>query len=93
VKTHFVLVMLACVGLLCGASAAAKTASAKRALIQNPTAGKRPPVRLPGRAGAAAPPLSNVRHRSPNPAVIAGSAELSKRSIGAIDGKQVHRRP
>jgi hypothetical protein len=54
---------------------------------------RRPPVRSPGPVGAAEPPLSNVRHRSPNPAIIAGSAELSKRSTGAIDGKQVHRRP
>ena len=67
--------------------------AAKGALIQNPTAGRRPPVRLPGPIGAAEPPLSKVRHRSPNPPVVAGSAELSKRSTGAIDGIQVHRKP
>jgi hypothetical protein len=93
VKMQFVFVMLACVGLIGGASAAAKTASTKGALIQKPTAGKLPPVRLPGRAGAAAPPLSNVRHRSPNPPAVAGSADLGKRNTGAIDGKQVPRRP
>lgn len=42
---------------------------------------------------AAAPPLSNVRHRGPNPAVIASSTDVSKRNTGALDGKQVHRRP
>lgn len=62
-------------------------------LVQNPTAGRYPPVWSPGRVGAAAPPLSYVRHRSPNPAVITGSADLRKRNAGAIDGKQVYRRP
>lgn len=67
--------------------------AAKAALIQNPTTGRRPPVRSPGAVGAAAQPLSNVGHRSPNPAIIGGSADLGKRTTGAIDGKQVHRRP
>ena len=61
----------------------------KGAAIQNPIAGRsrpRPP-------SAAAPLLSNVRHRSPNPAVISGTANLSTRNAGAIDGRQVHRRP
>lgn len=59
------------------------------ATIQSRIAGKsrpRPP-------SAAAPLLSNVRHRSPNPAVISGTANLSMRNTGAIDGRQVHRRP
>jgi len=37
--------------------------------------------------------LDNVRHRSPNPAVIGGSAEPGKMNTAAIDGSQVHRRP
>ena len=67
--------------------------SAKGSLIQNPTAGRYGPVRSPGPVGVAASPLSNVRHRSPNPAVIAGSAGLGNRNTAAIDGKQVYRRP
>jgi hypothetical protein len=58
------------------------------ATIQNPIAGRsrpRPP-------NAVALLLSNVRH-CPNPAVISGTANLSMRNTGAIDGRQVHRRP
>ena len=62
-------------------------------IVQNPTAGRYPHVRSPGPVRAAAPPLSSVRHRSPNPAVIGGSTDLGKRNSGAIDGKQAHRRP
>ena len=61
----------------------------KGAAIQNPNAGRsrpRPP-------SAPAPLLSNLRHRSPNPAVISGTANLSTRNTGAIDGRQMHRRP
>jgi hypothetical protein len=61
----------------------------RAARIQNPIAGRsrpRPPSTAP-------PSLSNVRHRSPNPAVISGTENLSTRSTGAIDGRQVHRRP
>jgi hypothetical protein len=55
--------------------------------------GKRPPVRPLSHPGVAAPKLGNARHLSPNPAIVAGSADLSKRNTGTIDGKQVHRRP
>lgn len=53
----------------------------------------RPPARSPRPVGPAAAPLSNVRHRSSNPAVITGSAGPGKRNTGAINGNQVHRRP
>jgi hypothetical protein len=62
-------------------------------LTRDPMAGRRSTVRLPGPVKAAAPPLSNVRHRSPNPAVIGGVADLGKRNTGAINGRQVPRRP
>jgi len=64
--------------------------TARSPVIQNPIAGRSRPVRPPS---AAAPLLSNMRHRSPNPAVISGTANLSKRNTGSIDGRQVHRRP
>lgn len=48
------------------------------------------PVPHPSSTGSAAS-LSAVRHRGPNPAVVAGSA--GKRNSGAIDGRQVHRQP
>ena len=66
---------------------------ANGALIRNPMAERRPSVQLPTTAGVAALPLSNVHHRSPNPAAIAGSADVGKRNTGAIDGKQAPRRP
>jgi hypothetical protein len=62
---------------------------AKGAVRQSRIAGRSGP-RL---AGPAAPLRSNVRHRSPNPAVISGSTQLSTSNNGAIDGRQVHRRP
>lgn len=67
--------------------------SGKAPGVQNPAAGKRPPATLTGRSRVAAPALSDARHRTPNPAMVAGSAGVSKRNTGAIDGKQVHRRP
>ncbi|MFZ0590956.1 MAG: hypothetical protein WAM39_10765 [Bryobacteraceae bacterium] len=66
--------------------------AAQGSLIHNPAAGRYRPLRSPGAVRAAAPALSNVRHRSPNPAIVAGASDLSKRSSGAIDGKQVTRR-
>jgi hypothetical protein len=42
---------------------------------------------------AVRPPAPAVRHLGPNPAVITGSAPLSQRSTGAIDGTKVHRKP
>ncbi len=67
--------------------------TAKGSLTQNPTDGKYRLVHSRSSVRAAAPLRSNVRHRSPNPAVIAGSASLGNRNSGAIDGRQVPRRP
>jgi hypothetical protein len=61
---------------------------ANGALIQNPVAGRAP---LFGRQAPS--PLSNLRHRSPNPAVVSGSVDLRRRNTGAISGNQVPRRP
>lgn len=65
---------------------------ARASSIQNSATGRHRPIR-PAPSGAAASQRSNVRHRSPNPAVIAGSASLGNRNSGAIDGRQVPRRP
>ena len=64
--------------------------AARGSLIPNPAAGRAAPGRSQGSIGGAAAPLSNMRHRSPNPAVVAGSA---KQNAGAIGGNQVHQRP
>jgi hypothetical protein len=34
-----------------------------------------------------------VRHRSANPAVVAGSAKSDSRSTGAINGTRMNRKP
>jgi hypothetical protein len=49
------------------------------------------PVHSPSPIRAVAAPLSKLRHRSPNPPVVTGSANLS-RNTGVLDGTQVHRR-
>lgn len=67
--------------------------TARGPVIQNPIAGRSRPSRQPVTAGNPAPLLSSVRHHSPNPPVIDGAANLSKRNTGSIDGRQVHRRP
>jgi hypothetical protein len=72
-----------------GRGSAGSHPTARGAAIQNPIAG-----RIRTRPPSAPPPLlSNLRHRSPNPAVITGTPDFSKRNPGAIDGRQVHRRP
>ena len=38
------------------------------------------------------PPLNNVHHRSPNPAVVTGSLNSDRRNNGAIDGTRMSRR-
>jgi hypothetical protein len=60
--------------------------------IPNELTGRSRPARQPGTVRAAMSPLSSLRHRSPNPAVITGSANFRNRSSGGIDGTQVHRR-
>jgi hypothetical protein len=39
------------------------------------------------------PALGSIRHHSSNPPVISGTANISPRNTGAIDGRQVHRQP
>jgi hypothetical protein len=63
----------------------------RNGLIGNAPTGRTRAARPPNPVGAAAAQLSKMRHRSPNPAVITGSANFS-RNTGAIDGTQVHRR-
>lgn len=65
----------------------------KSAVIQKQTAGLSHSVRPLGPPRTPAPMLNKVRHCSPNPAVISGSSALSTKSNGAIEGRQVYRRP
>jgi hypothetical protein len=48
------------------------------------------------RSRVSRPALSSpgtVRHRGPNPAVVAGTLNVASRSTGAIDGTRMRRRP
>jgi hypothetical protein len=65
----------------------------KTRLSSNPSAHSAEPIRLSSTARPAAPPVSSVRHRGPNPAVIAGSVNPGRTSNGAIDGTRMHRKP
>jgi hypothetical protein len=48
---------------------------------------------LPGIGRPAAASLGDVRHRSPNPAVVGGSVGAHGRNTGTIDGTRMNRRP
>jgi hypothetical protein len=63
------------------------------ALIPNPAVRRGTPDPSRGAFGRVVAPMGNVRHRSPNPPVIAGPADSGKRNAGVIAGNQVHRRP
>jgi len=40
-----------------------------------------------------APTINNVRHRSPNPAVVGGSAKTQASGAGSLNGTRMNRRP
>src|ERR1019366_8475767 len=60
--------------------------AAKPGAIQSTIAGNPPPVRPSSVVRPTAPSLDNVRHRSPNSAVVGRSASLATRNAGAING-------
>ena len=62
-------------------------------LIRNETVKKALPVRPPSVVKAAVPPLNNVRHRGPNPAVVGGSANSDSRNTGTLNGTRMSRKP
>jgi hypothetical protein len=66
---------------------------AKGGLIPNETAHTALPVRTPSVARPAVPLPNNVRHRSPNPAVVGGSAYSHSRNTAAINGTSIRRKP
>jgi hypothetical protein len=66
---------------------------AKGGLIQHQTLNNALAVRTPSVVRPTVPALNNVRHRSPNPAVVAGSVNSDSRNTGAINGTRMNRRP
>ena len=67
--------------------------AAKPGVIQSKIAKNTPPVRPSSVVRPTAPSLDNVRHRSPNSAVVGGSASSATRNAGAINGTRMNRKP
>jgi|SRR5208283_2434338 len=65
----------------------------KGGLTQNETGNHVLPVRSPSIVRPTVPPLDNMRHRSPNPAVVGGSANSITKNTGAINGTRMNRKP
>ena len=66
---------------------------AKSGFIRNETVHNALPVRTPSGVRPTAPLPNNVRHRSPNPGVVSGSADFHSRNTGAINGTRMNRKP
>jgi hypothetical protein len=67
--------------------------AAKLGVIQSEIAKNTLPVRPSSVVRPTAPSLDNVRHRSPNSAVVGGSASSATRNAGAINGTRMTRKP
>lgn len=65
----------------------------KGASLRSQTARSALAARTSGSTRPAAPLFSNARHRSPNPALVGGSAGASGRNAAAINGSAMKRRP
>ena len=66
--------------------------AAKGGFIQNPTIHNALPVRMSSVVRPIALSPNNVRHRSPNPAVVAGPVNSDRRNNGAINGTHMNRK-
>jgi hypothetical protein len=67
--------------------------AAKSGFIQNETVNNALAARTPSVVRPTVPSLNNVRHRSPNPAVVSGSLTSHSSSTGAINGTRMKRKP
>jgi len=60
--------------------------------IQGKTVNKAVPVRTPSAVRPTAPVVNNLRHRSPNAAVVSGSLNSHSSNTGAINGARMNHR-
>ena len=67
--------------------------AAKAGSIKNEAVNTALPVRRLSVVRPYLPSPKNVRHRGPNPAVVAGSTNLASRNTAAINGTGMNRRP
>jgi hypothetical protein len=66
--------------------------AAKGGLIQNVPVHNASPVRTSSVVRPTALPINNARHRSPNPAVVGGSANSVRRNPAVINGTRMNRK-
>jgi len=67
--------------------------AARSGFIRSVTVNNALPVRMSDVVRPTAPVLNNVRHRSPNPAVVGGSPSVHNGNTGAISGTRMSRKP
>jgi hypothetical protein len=67
--------------------------AARSGFIRNETVNNASAVRTPSVVRPTVPSLNNVRHRSPNPAVVGGSPVSHSSNTGAISGTRMNRKP
>jgi hypothetical protein len=65
----------------------------KSGFTRNETVNIAVAVRTPSVVRPSAPSLNNVRHRSPNPAVVGGAANSHRSNTAAISGTRMNRKP
>jgi hypothetical protein len=66
---------------------------AKSGIIRNETVNSASAVGTPSVVRPTVSSLNNVHHRSPNPAVVAGSVSSDRRNNGVINGTRMNRKP
>jgi hypothetical protein len=67
--------------------------AAKGGLFQSEPVNNALAVRTPSVVRPTVPSFNNARHRSPNPAVVSGSAGSQSRNISALNGIRMNRHP
>jgi len=65
----------------------------KTASFRNNAVNTAPTVREPSLFPSSTSSLENVRHRSPNPAIVGGAGNSRASSTGALDGSRMSRKP
>ena len=67
-------------------------AAAKSGFVRSETFNNTLAARTPSAVRPAAPSFTNVRHRSPNPAVVAGAPNSRSSNAAALNGTHMNRR-
>jgi len=69
----------------------AATAGARNSTVENKAANGARPARSVGSTRLTTSPATNVRHHSPNPAIVGGFSSTKRN--GSLDGSQMNRKP